>query len=740
MPITADEIQQRQNYARRLGWSEDEIARATLIEQNREQTQPFTVDPTAPSNIVPEMTNQGSLTNQSTTVTGRTLLEHQQALQKARAAGDTAAVKTIKDDYDREYQYQKDTGMSAKQEDARNARKDTLQKAQDLLSVIEQGEQGILTGQQYKDALSQSASSYTASKAFGEGGKQLTAVELSILSGQIPVIRKKTGTPAEKIQAWLGGYEVPQTGELAPDETPQRLKNKMIRVINTLDPNAQIPYPTGKEEGEAIVPQKEKLNINVVENAINEVVGFAAAVPDLAKLVYDLSLPGQLTHALQGRDVIKEDIDLFKGLVGGLLEDLSKSTGISYDQEEQRVKFDPAGALVHDWNHPLGTLAYVATFMKVAKLGTAGKAAKGLETAKVGEVKFPKVPPATPGEIGPIKGRVLTSIAQPVGESVTKSEQLMRDALQITKSNTNRGIAKELEAFVPKTGANIEAYATKLDKIIGGQPLEETVSSVMSKVAENSAAQANPELATKIDQILRGKLPISELPGGTPRGEFFATNLKRMNETRKFLNSSISNNWFKNGQPVAGIADQLNALKWEASNALKDLMIEADASGGYFQKAINLQHSALSTAPIMSDIALAPGKFPMSPWGAAWQTATAPVRAITEPIKVNLGRWAAGKPSELGKSIIEGKIPEVPSGVAPNFPATPQAVQFNQPPRPRRPLEPQIIERTLKAKGPAQAGRLMRDMRYKQGNWHQKGLTRKEQEQFLRQSSKKKYH
>lgn len=42
------------------------------------------------------------------TITGHTLEEHAQALQQAQAAGDTQQAKIIKENYDREYQYQKD--------------------------------------------------------------------------------------------------------------------------------------------------------------------------------------------------------------------------------------------------------------------------------------------------------------------------------------------------------------------------------------------------------------------------------------------------------------------------------------------------------------------------------------------------------------------------------------------------------------------------------------------------------
>jgi len=45
-----------------------------------------------------------------TNITGHSLQEHAQALNKAKAAGDNMAIKSIQDDYDREYKYQQDYG------------------------------------------------------------------------------------------------------------------------------------------------------------------------------------------------------------------------------------------------------------------------------------------------------------------------------------------------------------------------------------------------------------------------------------------------------------------------------------------------------------------------------------------------------------------------------------------------------------------------------------------------------
>lgn len=680
---------------------------------------------------------------QPTTVTGHTLDEHMRALSGAVQAGDKTSEAYIRKQLAVEQDYQDKYGATQKQQDATAAKADTLEKARNLLTVLDQGKNGELTGQQYTDALNAAASQYTAAKAFGEGGKNLTANELAVLSGQIPVIRKKTGNPLEKIQAFLGGYEVPQTGELAPDETPQRLRNKMIRVINTLDPNAKLPYPKGTEATAGNVAgeqtqQGEKFNLNIVENALNEISGGIKATPEIAKMLIAISPPGEFARYIKagpnGTLPAKQDLEGVKAVIGGMVQDLSKTTGISVDNTGH-VTFDPVGALVHDWNHPLSTLAYLTAIKQVAGIAKGAKGAEVAATAaKAGEAGAGTV--AKEGAIGAVKGRVLTSVASPVADSVTKSEQLMRDVYQITKAPTVRGIAKELEAFVPKTGAQIEKYATNIDKVIGPQPLDELVTGVANKLGENSVGQTNPALIDTVKKLVENKLQAGQLPGGMERGQIGATTMSKMNETRKYLNSSISSKWFENGMPLTSTADQLNALKWEASNAIKDAMIEAD-KGGYFAKAINLQHSALSTGPVMAKQALT-GLNPNSAMGIRGAMLKAGNKLLETP-RVLISRAVAGKGSPITQQIFNGQIPPVP-GPAAGAAAAPDVLQSMAPapaavPPMRQPLPPEVTQSVIAGKGPAQSSRLVRDMRFNQGNFQSRAM----QDRLLRQAGKKRY-
>lgn len=687
---------------------------------------------------------------QPTTVTGHTLDEHMRALSGAVAAGDKTAEAYIRKQLAVEQDYQDKYGATQKQQDATAAKSDTLQRAKDVLAVLDQGKTGELTGKQYTDALNASVSQYTAAKAFGEGGKNLTANELAVLSGQLPVIKKKVGNPIEKMQAFLGGYEVPQTGELA--DTQDTVRNKMIRVINTLDPNAKLPYPKGTEAAAGNVAGadaqvKEAWNPNIIENALNEVSGGIKAAPEIAKMLARMSPPGEFARYIaagpNGANPGKQDLATVKAAIGGMVQDLGKTTGISVDNTGH-VTFDPMGALVHDWNHPLATLSYLTAMKEVAGIGKGAKAVEAAGAAgKAGEAAT--VAGKAGEAIGPVKGRILTSVSSPVADSVSKSEQLMRDVYQITKAPTVRGIAKELEAFVPKTGAQIEKYATNIDKVIGPQPLDELVTSVTGKLGENSVGQTNPALIDTVKKLVENKLQAGQLPGGMERGQIGATTMSKMNETRKYLNSSISSKWFENGMPLTSTADQLNSLKWEASNAIKDAMIEAD-KGGYFAKAINLQHSALSTGPVLAKQALT-GFNPNNIMGVRGAVIRGAGKIMETP-KVLLSRAVAGKGSPITQQIFNGQIPPV-AGPAAGAAAAPDVLQSMAPataavPPMRQPLPPEVTQNVINAKGPAQSSRLVRDMRTTVNpNFIPSDQpftpTRAFQDRLLRQAGKKRY-
>lgn len=109
---------------------------------------------------------------------------------------------------------------SQKQKDAKTIKEELAGKAQGLLDVLDAGKSGKLKGQAYKDALNFAASQYAASTGFGEGGKALTAPELTVLGGQIPIIKQR----GQSIIDRLTGNIPPQTGYTVDPEATLRRK------------------------------------------------------------------------------------------------------------------------------------------------------------------------------------------------------------------------------------------------------------------------------------------------------------------------------------------------------------------------------------------------------------------------------------------------------------------------------------------------------------------------------------
>jgi hypothetical protein len=230
----------------------------------------------------------------------------------------------------------------------------------------------------------------------------------------------------------------------------------------------------------------------------------------------------------------------------------------------------------------------------------------------------------------------------------------MKDAYQVTKFVTTGGLSKELEAFVPKTGAQISSYAESLDKVIGAQPLGEVMDDVFLRVKNTSVGQSSKRLVDKLKPIVESKLDTGTFPG-YEGGNLYATNLSKMNEARTALNREISSNWFKNGMPTATSVDQLNALKWEASTAIKDMMIQSDKSG-YFSRAINLQHAAMSVSPVLAERATS-GFRAYSKGSALF----ASLKKAGQVPQAMIGRAAAGAPDALTRFISGGGAPSVPT-------------------------------------------------------------------------------
>ena len=128
------------------------------------------------------------------------------------------------------------TSESKKKKESEDVKTELATKAQALLDTLEHGKTGKLKGQAYKDALNFVSSQYAAAKGFGEGGKALTAPELTTLGGQIPVIKQRGQSFFDK----LTGNIPTQTGEVTDKEATLKRKAMIALAVaqgKEIDPN-----------------------------------------------------------------------------------------------------------------------------------------------------------------------------------------------------------------------------------------------------------------------------------------------------------------------------------------------------------------------------------------------------------------------------------------------------------------------------------------------------------------------
>jgi hypothetical protein len=170
----------------------------------------------------------------------------------------------------------------------------------------------------------------------------------------------------------------------------------------------------------------------------------------------------------------------------------------------------------------------------------------------------------------------------------------------------------------------------------------------MTKVVDTTSAQANPELLKTLETKLRNKLNIGQLEGGAKAGNFDATNFKTINEARKYFTSSLES-WFNSGMPVGTATNDLRAMNWAAANGLKEIIAEADIKG-IVKDALDKQHVAFSTSPVISRLALKTGGKVGSigyKWGLIRKAWEATGGKVMENVRIRNARRLQVQPNPL---------------------------------------------------------------------------------------------
>ena len=564
------------------------------------------------------------------------------------------------------------------------ARKTMKAASQAILDTVGSIERGELTGQEAQDAIDFVAGKDYES-VFEVAGTQLTSTERAILQGTKPTIEEQKGNILQRARGIVTGRVPPQTGRVI--DTPEELKRKAALSIEYLSaaergetPDVQAALEAvrsvGKQSEEGFSLKGMGKNIIAGQQAIGEglgrlaLTGITAIEPpggERKARFQEMGLPVSREEAI--RQIGEMAVNLPDAIVKQYVDIAKNPIGEFYQ--------DPTGT----------TLAVLPLVPAVAKVKSA---VTGKLTKIVGS---------------DLAGRAATSVAVPTAESVVKSEKIMKDALQITRANTVRGVARELDDFIPKANAYIDSEIAPVSQKIGSLSRAEAIEGAKVRLSTTDVGRTNTKLVNSLLVELENKLDAGNLPGGGTQG---ATTLERINDSRKFLNSQVSP-WYKRGSQLSSEADQYSFLRAEASKYLRDYLTGTEGLGDNISNAISLQHSALEALPSISERAL--GKLPGSKLAA--------IKAALGPFEIALGRRLQGVPPEIMQRIL-GFTPEE-SAVAEKAVVGPSTTRpfLTQP----LTIEEMAAREAMTPPGfstiegaPTSGQTLYRDLRYQQGN------------------------
>lgn len=687
-----------------------------------------------------------------------------------------------------EYKTQKDAYESLQSGESKIL-KDTQDKELAKNQIAAESAKGVLTALQdrgNKEGLNTAISDFNSKIAFGEGGKAVSGVEKSLLSGKL--VNQETHNPniLQRTAGFFTGTTPNPTTSVTEDEAG--IRQKAIAAILRANPKADVSQYAAASTPDLVQASQEPMSVGgFVKNVGQDVVDMGINAPmsaarNLAGATFEglraanlgsqekdanaqadqlIALSKQIRaekdpvkrQALidQSRQVGNQAYKTSQGLEAStsvndpfvnlpdIPSDPSKSglqnagnvllnTGKQVATEagatvglkagENGVEFDPGLAIRHAYEHPVSTAmiasdaigrvpgASEAVSGAASKVPVVGKfvpkaALEGEAAAAGSELKVPNLSEA------PLKqnaaGEAATAVAVPFKDSVTKSEQAMGLALQQTKSNGIKGLARELETQATALSKPVDDMVKQLSDKIGPSPLDEIASDVSSRIKDNPVVATSPEIALKVDKSLTEALDKGSFVGEGSSATSRGTTLEAINQYRRTLNSQIPSKWFENGMPTTSAADQLNAARWAQSTALRDILAEADQTK-FLDRALELQHNAIQVAPAVAQKALSPMQA-----RSLNNLAMRLTGKSMEPAVVAGARALQPEADVLTKQVLNNQLPEITPG---NPAEQAMLVDHVSPPEATAPSAP--LPKIEGGKASANA-KLKRDMRFKQG-------------------------
>ena len=661
--------------------------------------------------VTPNTTIQENSQNIPKTRTGNTLNEHAAALQRAKMAGDTAAVKSITDNYDRELEYQKDLSsgvldtpeqkikktadaekekLNLKAGQYKNEVVETAKKLQKIVS-----EKSNYSPEQYKSLVDSYTSTLTTQqKKAAEFGASLTGNELAILAGQIPVRQEIGPSAGSWVKQMLTGEKPVQTGRVV--DSDEEINRKLSILIPQLQGKEVGPQNFGKgsqsSTGGSILDRLLNYGKETASNIEPDTKNILNSILGAPRGIYDTVQ----NRAKQGMQTSPLDLlgEMGVGYVKSLNEDIGRPLegGDIIGRAQENLK-----------QRPVSTALDVLPFLGLLGKGKAATSIKDVGGATK-TLKNAGILPKT--------GEVLKNVAEGSNEFITGG-----GTKELIARGVNLDEAKSLSKTLLDNG--ITGKLTDKGKIVQTQKALTDVGQGLQKTYKDSGATwKSSDITNNLKSVLEkeyGNAPnimkainqtISTI---SQKGKYILENNENLlNATDMWELKKAGDEFGKSAYNIPETGPLIKDMSKKITSTLREeLSKKVPESVPKLRDYGNLK-------TYMDDVLTDPKGLQSS--GGFWSTLN---KALTGGIKggsdiinqnlYNLGEKISpstgGQASPLQKAVSSLSKPGAPS---------PEGMKYIQ----------HVLEEAKKAGPvvPIKSKTILRDMRYKQGNFQPKGV------------------